>query len=98
MKQIFSYIHIVQAMYTRPLEKDLMPLSCIKFLLQFGVLITISGYYLNVITAENPWSMVVMFKSPVLVVVLCGASMVDTFFTIATMLAFNNINRYLEEK
>jgi hypothetical protein len=31
-------------------------------------------------------------------IVVCGGTVVDTFFTIAAMLAFFNINRYLDEK
>ena len=98
MKQIFSYIHIVEDIYIRPREKNLMPLSFIKFMLQFSILITITAYYLNIITAMNPWSLKVMFSSPVLMLVVAGGTCVDTFFTIAAMLAFFNINRYLEEK
>jgi len=98
MKQIFSYNWIVQDIFLRPREKNLMPLSFIKFMLQFSILITITAYYLNIVTAMNPWSMAVMFKSPILVIVTCGGTVVDTFFTIAAMLAFFNINRYLEEK
>ena len=75
-----------------------MPLSFIKFLMQFSILITITAYYLNVVTAENPWSMEVMFKSPVLMMVVAGGCVVDTFFTVASLLAFFNINSYLNSK
>ena len=75
-----------------------MPLSFIKFLMQFSILITITAYYLNIVTAENPWSMEVMFKSPVLMMVIAGGCVVDTFFTIAALLAFFNINSYLDSK
>ena len=67
-------------------------------MLQFLILITITAYYLNIVTAENPWSLEVMFKSSTLMIVVCGGTVVDTFFTIAAMLAFFNINRYLDEK
>jgi hypothetical protein len=75
-----------------------MPLSFIKFLMQFSILITITAYYLCIVTAENPWSLEVMFKSPVLLVVVTGGTVVDTFFTVASLLAFFNINSYLESK
>jgi len=43
-------------MYRPVKEKDLMPLGAMKFLFQFYVLICITAYYLNVVTANNPWS------------------------------------------
>ena len=82
----------------RPREKNLMPLSFIKFCLQFSVLITTTAYYMNVVTANNPWSMVVMDSSPSLMGVVIGGTAFDTFYTIATMLAFYKINNYLDEK
>lgn len=57
LKQIFSFNFIVADIFTQPKEKNLMPLSAIKFLLQFAILITITAFYLNIVTANNPWSM-----------------------------------------
>lgn len=98
LKQIFSYSWIGKMMFTRPKERDLMPLSFIKFMLQFSVLITITAYYLNIVTANNPWSMEPQSKSPTFGLVLCGGIVVDTFFTIATILAFFNINQMIEDR
>jgi hypothetical protein len=37
-------------------------------------------------------------KSPTFGLVLCGGIVVDTFFTIATILAFFNINQMIEDR
>jgi|DEB0MinimDraft_12_1074336.scaffolds.fasta_scaffold33703_3 hypothetical protein len=56
------------------------------------VMIMITASYLNAVTADNPWSMDSMFSQPILMLVLLGSCLMDTFITISAFLAFYKIH------
>jgi peptidoglycan/LPS O-acetylase OafA/YrhL len=57
------------------------------------VMITITASYLNLAAAENPWSMEVQFSNFIVMLVLLGSCLCDTFFTISGFLAFYSIHK-----
>ena len=69
-------------------EKDIELLSMVKFAQEFLILIMQTAALLNVVTAENPWSMGVQFTNPVVMLVMNGIMSVDTFFMVSAFLGF----------
>jgi hypothetical protein len=78
--------------------KDLQVLQPIKFVQAFFLLITLTASLLNVVSAQNPWSMEPQFDNPTVMIVLLGLVCVDTFFTISAFLAFHYANRIYKER
>eukprot|EP00356_Strombidium_inclinatum_P004035 CAMPEP_0170500152 /NCGR_PEP_ID=MMETSP0208-20121228/33883_1 /TAXON_ID=197538 /ORGANISM="Strombidium inclinatum, Strain S3" /LENGTH=140 /DNA_ID=CAMNT_0010778053 /DNA_START=1318 /DNA_END=1737 /DNA_ORIENTATION=- len=52
---------------------------------------------LNIVTAENPWSMGVQFTNPVVMLVMNGIMCVDVFFAVSAFLSFFQIQRIYEK-
>ena len=78
-------------------ENNLVILNFTKFALLLFILIMITASYLNAVTANNPWSMTSMFTDPTVCLVLLGNTLMDTLFTISSLLGFYNVNKIYEK-
>lgn len=67
-------------------------------MLMIYVMITITASYLNAVTADNPWSMDSQFSQPVVMMVLLGSCLMDTFITISAMIAFYQVSKLYDAK
>ena len=97
----FSYQGCIDQISKGPASKDfkdLQVLQPIKFVQAFFLLITLTASLLNVVSAQNPWSMEPQFDNPTVMIVLLGLVCVDTFFTISAFLAFHYANRIYKER
>ena len=74
-------------------EKDLEILQTMKFVQSFLILITITASYLNVVTANNPWSLDSQFSNPTVMLVLLGNQVADAFFTFSAIISFFKVNK-----
>ena len=78
LKQFYSYEVCIQKLKDGPIgkkdgvEKDLEILQTMKFIQAFLILITITASYLNMVTAQNPWSLKPQFTNPSVMLVLLG--------------------------